>query len=409
MQILNYITLDFSRPNVAMLDYAVQGDEYSRGVVAQLVGGSQAWTPPSGAGGFIEYVRADGAPGLYDTLEDGTPAVTVSGSTATLLFSAHALQVSGTLSVALRFVDSAGTKLRSFEFPVNVKRELVSDDEIIQTPYFNILTQQIAQAVDAAARAEAAAASITLKGYTSVTQLGLTSGSATIAEAYAALPRGSTLACSGNEFAASERPGSALNCVIFLFKSQQGPARGSVFAQTIAGDIWTMGVSASAPTGVWKNSKTDFFPIGYILISASATNPGTIFGGTWTRITGKFLLAATDGGAVGGNNTANVRPGGTGGVAEVRYQPTGSVGEHALTVEEMPSHLHRMQYYNASGDVNGGYTWQTPGKLAGMSQTASGMAPTGGGKAHTHELLMDAEYLPNMSPYIAVYMWQRTA
>lgn len=150
MQILNHITLDFSRPNVAVLDYAVQGDEYSRGVVAQLVGGSQAWTPPAGAGAFIEYRRADGAPGLYDALENGDAAVTVDGSSATLLFSAHALQVSGQLAVALRFVDIDGRKLRSFEFVVNVKRELVSDSDVTTDPYYNILSQQIAAVLNAA-------------------------------------------------------------------------------------------------------------------------------------------------------------------------------------------------------------------------------------------------------------------
>lgn len=300
MQLLNYITLDFSRPNVAVLDYAVQGDEYSRGVVAQLVGGSQAWTPPSGAGGFIEYVRADGVTGLYDTLEDGTPAVTVSGSTATLLFSAHALQVSGTLAVALRFVDSAGTKLRSFEFPVNVKRELVSDDEIIQTPYFNILTQQIAQAVDAAARAEAAAASISLKNYTSVGQLGLTAGSATIADAYAALPLGSILICAGEQFLTSERPtapGSTATelVLISMAKSATNSNRGYVIANQISGRAYAKALASGVPTPGWTAQKNvAYTDVNIDLTASDNVSPFFTFGSaSLTRPAGMYAMAAT--------------------------------------------------------------------------------------------------------------------
>lgn len=41
------------------------------------------------------------------------------------------------------------------------------------------------------------------------------------------------------------------------------------------------------------------YPIGSIYMSVNSTDPGTLFGGTWTRIQGRFLLAAGDGYAAG--------------------------------------------------------------------------------------------------------------
>ena len=32
-----------------------------------------------------------------------------------------------------------------------------------------------------------------------------------------------------------------------------------------------------------------YYPIGSIYLSVNSTNPGTIFGGTWQRLTGGFL------------------------------------------------------------------------------------------------------------------------
>ena len=47
------------------------------------------------------------------------------------------------------------------------------------------------------------------------------------------------------------------------------------------------------------------YPVGSIYMSVAATDPGTLFGGTWQRIYGKFLFAA-DGniqaGQVGGES-----------------------------------------------------------------------------------------------------------
>ena len=83
-------------------------------------------------------------------------------------------------------------------------------------------------------------------------------------------------------------------------------------------------------------TKYNPFPIGYVYISTSATNPGTIFGGTWTQLTDTYLVAA------GSTYTA----GDTGGTATNTI--TGTVRPHKLVINELPSHSHRIPGYGYS-------------------------------------------------------------
>lgn len=118
------------------------------------------------------------------------------------------------------------------------------------------------------------------------------------------------------------------------------------------------------------------YPVGAIYISAAATDPKTLFGGTWTRIKDRFLLAAGDTFAAGK----------TGGEAEV-----------TLTADEIPEIKMSYQYTGQSTtigtdairlyDLNG-----QPNQYTGPQSSNCG------GKAHN-----------NMPPYLAVYVWKRTA
>lgn len=116
------------------------------------------------------------------------------------------------------------------------------------------------------------------------------------------------------------------------------------------------------------------YPVGAIYLSTSATDPATLFGGTWERIQDRFLLCAGTTYAAGS---------------------TGGEASHKLTVEEMPSHRHTSSvhkeaygtYVSAGGEEVA---------LAATKQTNTGYA--GGGSAHN-----------NMPPYLAVYAWRRTA
>ena len=139
------------------------------------------------------------------------------------------------------------------------------------------------------------------------------------------------------------------------------------------------------------NGQTIFdmiYPVGSIYMSVNSTSPATLFGGTWSQIKDKFLLAC-------GDTYSN---GATGGEATV-----------TLTTQQMPSHSHDIEY-----STNGGSSY-TIGKMGRsgttMNQQYFGgtdtVAPSqiyqarikanGGGQAHN-----------NMPPYLCVYIWQRT-
>lgn len=129
--------------------------------------------------------------------------------------------------------------------------------------------------------------------------------------------------------------------------------------------------------GIVHNKKilsTILFPIGYVYISVNNTNPGTIFGGTWEQIKDTFLLAC-------GDTYAN---GATGGEAT-----------HKLTVEEMPSHNHVVNFDQIWG-------WGGTRSLATTSGGPYGgggyLNNTGGNQPHN-----------NMPPYLAVYIWKRVS
>lgn len=126
------------------------------------------------------------------------------------------------------------------------------------------------------------------------------------------------------------------------------------------------------------------YPIGSVYISVIATNPAILFGiGVWEQVKDKFLLACGD----------NYNNGDIGG--EVN---------HTLTISEMPLHNHKMEYngsqLNSDKAVSGWY----PGYQMNMTEKWSTDTPywnTGiRGENQPHN---------NMPPYLAVYMWKRTA
>lgn len=126
------------------------------------------------------------------------------------------------------------------------------------------------------------------------------------------------------------------------------------------------------------------YPVGAIYMSTVSTSPAVLFGGTWERMTQRFLLGADDSGtsAANQNSTAVVGAGGTGGQAGV-----------TLTTNQIPSHTHDITY----AQYNRGTGSSTTSALQYTGSTKTTEA-TGGGQSHN-----------NMPPFIAVYMWKRTA
>ena len=117
------------------------------------------------------------------------------------------------------------------------------------------------------------------------------------------------------------------------------------------------------------------YPVGAIYLSVTDANPAALFGGTWERIGGRFLLGA-DSTYAGGS--------------------TGGEAAHQLTTAEMPSHNHALDNYNVTGGTTSFMTVQANDKK-GYSGNVNTLY-TGGNQPHN-----------NMPPYLAVYMWRRTA
>ena len=135
------------------------------------------------------------------------------------------------------------------------------------------------------------------------------------------------------------------------------------------------------------------YPIGSIYMNVNSTNPGTLFGGTWEQIQGKFLLGMSS------------------------SYPAGSQGgeaSHTLTTAEMPSHGHNPAnepgYFGfitnskkafEVGDmgVQSGSGRYYPYASAAFDISRNSLTgTTGGGNSHN-----------NMPPYLSIYIWKRTA
>lgn len=121
-------------------------------------------------------------------------------------------------------------------------------------------------------------------------------------------------------------------------------------------------------------------------MSVNSTNPSTLFGGTWQKIEGRFLIGVgknTD----DNNETWEI----TSGQAHGEYN-------HMLTIDEMPKHMHDMPDYDAGyyagwGSRNGWCQASVHGNGGRFGTDTSG-----NNKKHN-----------NMPPYLGVYMWKRTA
>lgn len=129
------------------------------------------------------------------------------------------------------------------------------------------------------------------------------------------------------------------------------------------------------------------YPVGAVYISANSTSPASLFGGTWERLEGRFLLGADSTYAAGS---------------------TGGEATHTLTADEMPKHFHILPYKVDWGDKNGLNSWQSMFVDGTMYDTGSDGYT---GKWHPYETQYNGGGLShnNMPPYLAVYMWKRVS
>lgn len=155
--------------------------------------------------------------------------------------------------------------------------------------------------------------------------------------------------------------------------------------------------------GIYQAFLKSIYPVGSIYMSVLSTSPAVFLGGTWERIEDTFLLAA------GTTYTAGA---------------TGGEAAHTLTINEMPSHGHPVYVWDNAGTTGNAYyydgatktihsgarlynssasSWKASGSTASAADEGRG-DPSGG----TGLIGNDVPH-NNMPPYLAVYIWKRTA
>lgn len=157
-----------------------------------------------------------------------------------------------------------------------------------------------------------------------------------------------------------------------------------------------------------QNAIRDFlYPVGSIYMNINSTSPATLFGGTWEQLSDRFLLGA-------GNSYA---PGSIGGETV-----------HTLSESEIPWHYHT---FSGTTSNNGSHTHT--GNTLELRQTNSynyskdAARPIGSSYSYADVTIVNANgdhnhtysggtsgvggsgAHNNMPPYLAVYMWKRTA
>ena len=124
------------------------------------------------------------------------------------------------------------------------------------------------------------------------------------------------------------------------------------------------------------------YPVGSIYMSTSATNPGSLFGGSWERYAvGRVLVGVSEG------------------EGEWYYAgQTGGAKYHTLSANEMPSHNHHLKAWSYQTNASRADFYSANQNLANdnFDPNNDHIGYTGSGWGHN-----------NMQPYVAVYIWRR--
>lgn len=156
-----------------------------------------------------------------------------------------------------------------------------------------------------------------------------------------------------------------------------------------------MSVTIDRGAYVTQNALLDLiYPVGSIYMSANNVSPASFLGGTWAQLQDTFLLAA------GSSYSAGA---------------TGGSATHTIAKANLPSSITgavNFRGHNGTGNL----ITSASGTFSYEGETASsGIPTTSQGSSNTHftqlsfNLGGSGTALDTMPPYLAVYMWQRTA
>lgn len=153
-------------------------------------------------------------------------------------------------------------------------------------------------------------------------------------------------------------------------------------------------------------------------------------GTTWERIQDRYLVAAGSNhtvGTTGGSSTVTLTTDNLPSHSHTYSRSSTSTGSHTLTSSEMPYHGHNVQFANKdatkaifadwSGSGSTSWTIEGLGATNNASNSLTAM-PNGGSGGHTHTITRTTVSSGDTGsgtafsiehPYIAIYMWRRTA
>lgn len=128
------VNLEMDSPNDLVLIHAVQGEYYSRQVIANLKQNGSAYTIPSEAVPVIRYRRADGKVGFYNYDPSGNCIATIRSNNHSVLFTlaAEMCSIPGRVRGHVDlYSKTSGNRLSAFYFYVDVEAA-ATDPEIFR-------------------------------------------------------------------------------------------------------------------------------------------------------------------------------------------------------------------------------------------------------------------------------------
>ena len=122
MLVVSSIKIDLTRKDFQQYIYATQDDSGSRAVEIQLYTGKAPWNVPADVTGAISYKKADKNSGLYDTMPDGTSAVSIEGNKVLARLAPQVLNVPGDVNFSVALYDAKMQRLNTFPCVIKVEK-----------------------------------------------------------------------------------------------------------------------------------------------------------------------------------------------------------------------------------------------------------------------------------------------
>lgn len=132
------------------------------------------------------------------------------------------------------------------------------------------------------------------------------------------------------------------------------------------------------------------YPVGSIYMSVSSTNPGTLFGGTWTAWgAGRVPVSLNSG--------------------DASFDTVEETGGSKTHVHDLDASGSAARIRLAADNAIWATTKTMPSRAATRTVTGSSNASTGSGTTVGIALEGDSNSASSLPPYIVCYMWKRTA